>query len=340
MNNRIDNHSATLSRPVRGRLLTLLLVGLAVSPAQAWDLHFTTLYEDHYEQLPVNGSKPIQVCMDAEMMAYVKSKIWPGAPVQVTFRWIPQTDPGQQGVAYAPWQGQAASLPLQATLSGPLADGRYCSYTTVAWKDFPAAGDWRVWADMPKQFSLGSATGLIRVVPSPVKAGKPGPLNAVPSQSVLPPAKAGDKAKERFRMPLQPAAAARTAPAPSLPMPGAQAISQTSPALPAVQHPQAGGFANPRLNPQPEVPSTRAGVGRVSPALPAVQQPAGGTTDPRAINPQPEPPGIVHGRPPVKPTLPAVRQPAGATLATPQTGTPASQVQNAPGAPDTPRGGM
>jgi hypothetical protein len=143
MNNRIDNHSATRSRPVRGRLLTLLLASLAVSPAWARDLHFTTLYEDPYEQLP--------------------------------------------------------------TLSGPVADGRYCSHTTVTWKDFPATG---------------------------------------------------------------------------------------------------------------------------------------GTTDPRAINPQPEPPGIARRRPPVSPALPAVQQPAGATLATPQTGTPAGRVQNAPGLPDTPRGGM
>jgi hypothetical protein len=340
MNNRTDTRIETRSWPLHGRLLTLLLASLAVSPAWAWELHFTTLYEDHYEQLPVNGSKPIQVCMDAASMTYVKSKLWPGAPVQVTFRWLPQTTPGQPGVAYAPWQGQAASLPLQATLSGPLADGRYCSYTTVAWKDFPAAGDWRVWADMPKQLSLGSAMGLIRVVPSPVKAGNPGPQKAVPNQSVLPPAKAGDKADGSYRMPFQPAAAARTAPAPSRPMPGAQTTGQSSPALPAVQHPQAGGFANPRLNPQPEVPSTRAGVGRVNPALPAVQQPTGGTTDPRAINPQPEPPGIARRRPPVSPALPAVQQPAGGTLSTPQTGTPAGQVQNAPGPPDTPRGGM
>ena len=326
MNNRIETHSATLSRPVRGRLLTLLLASLAVAPAWAWNMQFTSLYEDHYEQLPVNGSKPIQVCLDAELMAYVKSKLWPGAPVQVTFRWIPQTSPNQQGAAYAPWQGQAASLPLQATLSGPLADGRYCSYTTVAWKDFPASGNWRVWADMPKQLSLGSATGLLRVAPSPVKAGEPGPLKAVPNQAVLPPANAGAKVDNSSRMPLNPAAAALG--------------GQTSPALPAVQHPQAGGFASPRLNPQPEVPSTRAGIGRVSPALPAVQQPTGSTTNPRAINPQPEPPGIVRRKPSVNPALPAVQQPAGASLATPQTGTPAGRVQNAPGPPDTPRGGM
>ncbi|MCZ7566625.1 MAG: hypothetical protein M5U08_24790 [Burkholderiales bacterium] len=75
-----------------------------------------------------------------------------------------------------------------------------------------------------------------------------------------------------------------------------------------------GGMANPALNPQPEVPSAKAGGGMANPALnPQPEVPSarafGGALNP-ALNPQPEVPSPHGGM--AGSSLPAVQSPVGA----------------------------
>ncbi len=181
----------TDARSARASLIMLCAALLAATarPASAWNMHFSTLYTDHYTVVKSPVVLDVQFCADKEVMDYVNSKNWPGQPIPVSFTWAPVSANGSTGLAYGAWAGQKPTLPATASLWVALPDGGHGADVKVKATDFPAAGKWQVTARLPKQFSLSCPFGLIEVA-SVVQKGGLLPQKAV---TPIPPAAVAER---------------------------------------------------------------------------------------------------------------------------------------------------
>lgn len=271
--------------------------------------------------LPAAGSADFHLGLRKDVAANMAA--WPDksgmGTITANLTWS-----GPDKIAYSAWPGQKPLLPSSITLKGTKGFD-FMGASNISSSNFSKPGLWTARACIDQAGFKGCTERQFMVAGAPKQ-----PLSGnAPAKAVQSPAKA--LLPDGTNKPGNGGGFAPLTPVVGKPLqrPTPQTLST-----------QRGHVTNSRLNPQPEVPNTHTGSAQVNPTLPAVQLRRRGAATSPEINPQPEPPGVPGSIGQTTPALPAVQhRNSGATLSRlPEA--PASQVENAPGPPDSQRGGM